>query len=209
MKVLNIMAEPGAGKSASSSGVYNQLAVNGFNVEIVNEVAKAFAWESPKNENGESVLHPIFSKNQQIYFLGAQNRGLERVRDYVEIAVLECPLVLTAIYAPENYFKNFIPLVLEQYQDYENINILLRRNHYYNPNGRNQNETQSKQVRERLLNFLDSNNIEYVEMFTHDELDREIARYVQEVHFPEKKLKSYIYNSSTPNLDRLRKEGKI
>lgn len=203
------MAEPGAGKSASSSGAYSQLSVNGFNVDLVNEVAKAFAWESPKNENGDPLLHPVFSKNQQIYLLGAQNRGLERVRDYVEIAVLECPLVLTAIYVPDNYFKSFVPLVLEQYRDYENINILLKRNHQYNPAGRNQNEDQSRKVRDKLVNFLHSNDIEYVEMETHDEIDREITRYIQEVHFPEKKLKSYIYNSPTPNLDRLRKEGKL
>lgn len=209
MKVLNIMAEPGAGKSASSSGAYSQLSVNGFNAELVSEVAKAFAWESPKDENGKPILHPIFSKNQQIYFLGEQNRGLERIRDYVEIAVLECPLVLTAIYCPENYFKSFQPLVLEQFHDYDNINILLTRKHNYSPNGRNQNEAQSFAVRQRLLNFLHENNIEYVEMFTHDEIDREITRYVQEVYYPEHKLKSYIYNSSTPNLDRLRQEGKL
>lgn len=205
MKVLNIMAEPGAGKSASSSGAYNQLAVNGFNVELVSEVAKGFAWESQEDENGKKILHPVFTKNQQIYFLGAQNRGLECVEDHVEIAVLECPLLLTAIYAPPNYFKSFEPLVLEQYNDYDNINILLKRTHNYNTAGRNQDEKQSQEVRERLMRFLDKHKIDYFEMETHDEIDREILRYVQETYYPERKLKSYVYNSPTPNLDKLRK----
>lgn len=192
MKILNLLAEPGAGKSVSAAGIFYQFSINGFKAEVVPEVAKGFAWETPKDESGNALVHPIFG--QQIYLLGEQNRMLERVIGKREIAIMECPLIMTAIYKPEPYFKNFTPLVLEQFNSYDNINIVLERGHNFDPDGRVHNENESKDIKSKLINFLLENHIPYVKFNTHDNIDKQIVKYVVKNYFKDRKLKSYYDN---------------
>jgi nicotinamide riboside kinase len=188
MIVLNLMAEPGAGKSVTAAGAFYQFSINNFKAEVIPEVAKGYAWETPKDIHGKALTHPIFG--QQIFLLGEQNRMLERVIGQREIAIMECPLIMTAIYSPDDYFPSFIPLVLEQFNFYKNVNIVLERGHDFDPQGRIHDEGQSKEVKTKLINFLDNNNIPYVKMKTHDDIDKQIVKYVRDKYFPNKLLKS-------------------
>ena len=188
MIVLNLMAEPSAGKSVTAAGAFYQFSINNFRAEVIPEVAKGYAWETPRDENGKALTHPIFG--QQIFLLGEQNRMLERVIGQREIAIMECPLIMTAIYSLDDYFPSFIPLVLEQFNAYKNLNIVLERGHDFDPQGRVHDEGQSKEVKTKLINFLDTNNISYVKMKTHDDIDKQIVKYVRDKHFPNKLLKS-------------------
>ena len=172
MLVINLMGEPSVGKSLNSAGLFYKLGVEGIRAEIVPEVAKGFAWETPKNEEGQALLHPIFG--QQIYLLGEQNRGLERLKGQRDVAIMECPLILTAIYAPPNYLPSFEKLVLEQFNQYKNFNILLERNHGFDKDGRVHDENQAQEVRGKLTDFLHKHNIDYIKMKTHKELNEEI-----------------------------------
>lgn len=188
MLVVNILGEPGAGKSATAAGVYYEFSVNGFQAEVVTEVAKAFAWETPKDKEGNALLHPIFS--QQIFFLGEQHRGLARLIGQRDIAIMECPLIMGAIYTKEDYFEHFEPLVLEQFHVYNNLNIVLERNHKFDPQGRVHNEEQSAQVKSKLLAFLDKHHLPYIVMKTHPDINKEIVRYIRDNYFPDRKLRS-------------------
>lgn len=190
MIVLNLMAEPGAGKSVAAAGVFYQFSINNFKSEIITEVAKGYAWETPKDEHGKSLTHPIFGQNQQIFLLGEQNRMLERVIGQREIAIMECPLIMTAIYSPKEYFPSFVPLVLEQFNAYQNVNIVLERGHDFDPQGRVHDEPQSKDVKVKLIEFLDKNNIPYIKMKTHDDIDKQVVKYIRDKFFPNKLLKS-------------------
>lgn len=186
MLVVNLLGEPGVGKSVTAAGLFYELSINGFKAEIIPEVAKGYAWETPKDKHGNSYEHPIFS--QQIFLLGEQNRLLERVKGKREIAIMECPLLLGAVYQPENYFKSFESLVLEQFHAYNNFNILLERNHDYDNDGRMQNETESNQVRNKLKSFLEKHNIPYINLRTHEKINQEILLKIRDKFFPEKQL---------------------
>lgn len=186
MLVVNLLGEAGVGKSVTAAGLFYELSINGFKAEIIPEVAKGYAWESPKDADGKSFQHPIFS--QQIFILGEQNRLLERVKGKRDIAIMECPLLLGAVYQPENYFKSFEALVLEQFNVYDNFNILLERSHKYDSAGRIQNEEESGIVRSKLKNFLDKHNIEYTRMRTHEKINTEILLKIRDLFFPGKEL---------------------
>lgn len=176
MLVINLLGEPGVGKSLTASGLFYLLGVNQYRAEIVSEVAKGYAWETPKDKDGNALLHPIFG--QQIFLLGEQNRFLERLNGKRDIAIMECPLIMMAIYEPENYFKNFKSLVLEQFNHYNNVNILLERNHNFDKDGRVHNEDESKEVRKKLIDFLENNQISYKKMTTNPNIHQEIYEYI-------------------------------
>lgn len=191
MLVINLLGEPGVGKSSAAAGVYYELSVNAFKSEVVPEIAKGYAWETPKDNNGKAMEHPIFK--QQIFLLGEQNRVLERVNGKREIAIMECPLLMGAIYKADNYFNNFVPLVLEQFNMYRNVNIVLERSHNFDPEGRVHDEQQSKEVREKLFKFLNEHDIPFVVMKTHDDINKQIVKYIRDNYFPERMLKSDYY----------------
>jgi nicotinamide riboside kinase len=186
MLVVNLLGEPGVGKSVTAAGLFYELSINGFKAEVIQEVAKGYAWETPKDKDGNSFEHPIFS--QQIFILGEQNRLLERVNGKRDIAIMECPLILGAIYQPSDYFKSFEALVLEQFNAYNNFNILLERSHDYDHMGRMQNETQSLEVRNKLKDFLEKHNIPYIKMKTHEKINQEILIKIRDKFFPNQKL---------------------
>lgn len=177
MNVINLMGEPGVGKSVTAAGIYYQMSIEGLKIEIVPEIAKGYAWETPKNKNGESLVHPVFS--QQIFILGEQNRMLERIKGKRDFAIMECPLIMGAIYQPQGYFSHFTPLVLEQFNAYNNINVLLERQHRFDEMGRIHNEEQANQIKKDLILFLDQNKIPYVKFTTHKEIHLEITEYIK------------------------------
>lgn len=187
MLVINLLGEPGVGKSSTSGGVFYEFAVNNFRSEVVNEVAKGYAWETPKDPaTGKALSHPIFG--QQIFLLGEQNRWLERVNNQREIAIMECPLLMTAIYQPDNYLSHFTPLVLQQFKQYNNVNIIIQRNHKFDPEGRVHSEEDSQEVRSKLLDFMNEHNLPYVTVKTSRDINKKIVKYIQQNYFPDRQL---------------------
>lgn len=61
--IINLYGGPGAGKSTSAAFLYYLLKANGFNVELVREYVKDWAWEKR-----------VITNYDQIYFLGKQVR---------------------------------------------------------------------------------------------------------------------------------------
>lgn len=162
MKVINIFGGPGAGKSTTAAGVFHAMKKMRLEVELVTEYAKDMTWEGRKN-----VL------TDQLYVLAKQNRRLERLKAHnVDWVVSDSPLVLGLIYQQPEYFKTFEPFLLEVFNSYDNINILLSRDFEYNPVGRNQTADQAAGIDTVLRDLLDSRGITY-HMFTNDpEVDR-------------------------------------
>lgn len=179
MLVVNLFGEPGVGKSVTAAGLFYDLSVNNYRAEIVSEVVKGYAWETQYDKDGNQIVHPIFS--QQIFILGKQNRWLQRLLDKREIAIMECPLIMTSIYAPENYLPSFESLVIEQMDRYDNYNIVLERNHKFDNQGRIHNEEQSLEIRQKMLDFLDKHHIKYDRFKTHPEVHKEISQKVMQI----------------------------
>jgi nicotinamide riboside kinase len=192
MLVVNLLGEPGAGKSVTSAGLFFELSINGFKAELIHEVAKGYAWETPKDKNGNAMSHPIFE--QQILLLGEQNRLLERVRGKRDIVITDSPLILPILYQPSNYLKGFDDITIEQFNRYNNFNILLERNHTFDGDGRVHDEEQSKTVKNSLKSLLAKHNIPYITLKTHANIHKEIMNIIQKEFCDGTKLKEMYTN---------------
>jgi nicotinamide riboside kinase len=145
LKVINLFGGPGTGKSTTAAYIFHELKCAGKNVELVTEYAKDVVWEQRTN---------LFS--DQVYICAKQNRRMERlVGQGVEIAVTDSPLILGAMYVPEGYYDNFVPLLVEIFKSYTNsLNVLLVRGFEYNPVGRYQTEAEAREIDRRISGLL-------------------------------------------------------
>ena len=161
MQVINIFGGPGAGKSTTAAGVFHAMKKQRLEVELVTEYAKDMTWEGRKN-----IL------TDQLYVLAKQNRRLHRLRGQVDCVISDSPLVLGLIYAQPNYFDTFKPFLMEVFNSYDNINIMLSRDFEYNPNGRNQTADEAEQIDDELRNLLISNRIPFYTVTNDPKVDR-------------------------------------
>lgn len=161
--VINLFGEPGAGKSTAAMDITARLKRKCINAEYVSEFAKDKVYEN----NGEVFKH-------QEYLFGKQSFKMGRVRDKVQVMVVDSPLLLCAVYNNDDTLgEDFNKTVLNVFNSYDNRNYLLTRNHTYENEGRFQNEKESLEVRKQIVNALDNMNITYY-MATSSEIDCEI-----------------------------------
>ncbi len=127
MKVINLFAGPGAGKSTTAAGLFHKMKKMGLSVELVTEYAKEKVYE-----NNMCVMA------DQLYLLAKQNRRLERLRKHVDYVITDSPLLLCAYYG-ELYGKHpgiVVPLARQVFDTYDNVNIFINRTKPYVQNGR-------------------------------------------------------------------------
>lgn len=154
MKVINFFGGPGIGKSTVAAGHFWDLKASGCSAELVTEYAKDVTWEGRQN-----LL------NDQLYLLAKQNRRLARLLDHdIEYAITDSPLLLCAAYTRmgTNSYNSLVPLVLELFNSYDNLNIVLKRNpEFYVQVGRSQTVEQAIQIDDVVIQMLDEFNIPY------------------------------------------------
>lgn len=145
MKVINLYAGPGVGKSIKAAEIFVELKKAGLNSEIVTEYVKDKVWE-------ESFA----MMENQIYLFGKQQHRLWRVSKKCDVVVTDAPL-LHSLYYGKNCSTSFKQLVREEYNKYENINIVLKRIYPYNPIGRTQDESQANEIDKEMLAIVKHN----------------------------------------------------
>lgn len=160
--VINLFGEPSAGKSTAAMDITAKLKRKGINVEYVSEFAKDKVYE----QNSEVFKH-------QEYIFGKQSFKMGRIRDKVQVIVVDSPLINSIIYNQSSYLgDDFEQVVMNTFNSYNNKNFLLIRNHDYEVLGRFQNENEANEVRNQLISELDKFNIHY-EITTSSEKDCE------------------------------------
>lgn len=161
--VINLFGEPGAGKSTAAMDITARLKRKGINAEYVSEFAKDKVYEN----NGEVFKH-------QEYLFGNQSFKMGRVRDKVQVMVVDSPLILCIVYNnDETLGVEFNKTVLNIFNSYANRNYFLTRKHTYEDGGRFQNEEEALEVRKQIVDTLDEMNISY-NFATSSEVDCEI-----------------------------------
>lgn len=154
VKVINLFAGPGAGKSTTRAGLFYLLKSNGYNVEEVTEYAKDCTWDET-----QTLL------TDQLFVLANQNRRLTRLRDKVDVAVSDSPLLLTINYVDPKYLpQTFQALTWELWNTYDNYNYFINRTKKYNPIGRNQTEDEARQIDLSIKNILLNNDVQFTEI---------------------------------------------
>lgn len=160
---INLFGEPGAGKSTAAMDITARLKRKGINAEYVSEFAKDKVYEN----NAEVFKH-------QEYLFGKQSFKMGRVRDKVQVMVVDSPLILCIVYNnDETLGEDFNKTVRNVFDSYTNRNYLLTRKHTYEDEGRFQNEKEALGVRKQIINSLDNLGITY-NLATSSELDCEI-----------------------------------
>ncbi len=153
MKVINIFSGPSGGKSTTSAGLFFQMKIRGYEVELVTEYAKELVYDE---------AHVVLVDRQEVIF-AEQNQRLDRLRGKVDYVINDSPLLLSNIYPiincnPESqkwqdmqHFGNFVRQVFDTY---DNINIFMQRGKKFQDYGRYHDHEQSKLIDQMIKNEL-------------------------------------------------------
>lgn len=159
-KIINLFGGPGIGKSSIASGLTYKLKKKHITCDNPYEFPKLLAWD----ENHSAI-------RDQLYVLANQHRGIVKSYGKVDYIILDSPILLSLTY--RNYYKSneypatlygktFDNLVLETFNQYENINILLERGEgNHNEKERYQSLDESKELDKAIELSMISNNIPY------------------------------------------------
>src|SRR3990167_10353870 len=150
MLVVNFYGGPGAGKSTLAAHTFAELKYDGVLCELVPEYAKGAVWEDNLS---------LFEV--QPYLFGEQYRALKRLEGKVDVAITDGPLLLHFIYTRGNEPRSFLPMVLESYFQFDNLNFLVRRTKPYVQTGRLSDEHEARGLDVAIETFLQDNEIPY------------------------------------------------
>ena len=156
--IVNLFGGAGIGKSTLMARIFSELKVQSYDCEMVTEFAKDLVWEK-RNETFKDELY-IFAK---------QNHRLFRVNGKVDIIVTDRPLLLTNAYNQDD--EELCSLCLKTFNQYNNLNFLLKRQTVYQENGRNQSEKEAIQIDKITQDLLKSNEINYYTVNNNDLAD--------------------------------------
>lgn len=155
-KIINYFGGPGLGKSTDSADLYVQMKRAGYDVELVREVAKKWAWQGRN-------IGPF----DQMAILGTQMEEESSLFGKVEYIITDSPAFLGGVYLHINHNKDFMMDTVKHYYDYceangiEFKNFVLPRNKPYNSKGRFESETWSIHIDHVIKKCLKKYGIQY------------------------------------------------
>jgi hypothetical protein len=160
--VINLYAGPGSGKSTTAAKLFSMMKERSFNVELVQEWVKQWAWEKRK---------PV--QLDQFYLFGKQARREYSLFGQVEYIVTDAPVLLTCYYAqvfgtPEQgtLFRSMLLTYLRMCQEsgHHHKHIFINRTKAYDPRGRFQDEAGARQIDDDLRRYLKESGISAFEV---------------------------------------------
>jgi hypothetical protein len=155
MKVINLFAPPGTGKTATGQILSGLLSVADYKVEYIPEFAK-FA----------TLSQNTAALSDQIYMFAKQENRLNVLKDAdLDFVVMDGPLPIALLFTPPNYYSSYERLVMEVFNSYDNVNYYLRRNPSlkYKTHGRNESESEALNLDAVLRGLLGRNGVTCVE----------------------------------------------
>lgn len=134
-----------------AAALFADLKKRGFNAELVTEYAKDKVWE-----HNDTVF------SNQVYILGKQSYRVSRVAGQVDVIITDSPILLSAIYNPDPEIQNELEaLTVKMFNQYNNLNIVLKRTFPYQKEGRIHSEEQSSEIYYKIIGCLNQNGIGY------------------------------------------------
>jgi len=167
-KVINLFGQPCSGKSTLAAGLFYDMKMRGLNVELVTEWCKEKVYEK--------APYPF---KDQLYTFAKQNKKVRQLIGVVDYIVSDSPIVQGLVYA-ENEPDLFPQMVLQYFNTYDNLNILLKPTHAYHTEGRLQTEEEAHLIGDNIEIMLRKYNIPYIVLPTKQALEN-ILEILKEV----------------------------
>lgn len=160
-KIINLFSGPSVGKSSIASGLFHELKKRNIKVDVPYEFPKILAWD----KNYEAI-------KDQFYVIGNQHRGISRSWGKVDYIIMDSPILLSLIYKgiydetptyPASFYdESFDNFILSLHKKYDNLNIILKRDETnFEEEGRYQNFEESKNIDNRIVQLLNTHQINY------------------------------------------------
>ena len=164
--VVSLFGGPGCGKSTLCADIFAELKWAQIDCEMVLEYAKEMVWGDHLDD-----LH------DQVYLFGKQEHRMRRLNGKVDVIITDSPLLLVLVYNKGTHLLN--DLALETHKKFDNLNIFVKREKEYNPNGRIQTEDEAKSIDIEILKMLSQHNIPYLEVIGEKESTLEITKMIK------------------------------
>lgn len=162
--VINFFGGPGAGKSVAAAATFSHLKKQGVSCELVTEYIKSKIWEGT-----------IDTIPDQLYIVANQHHMLHILQGKVDAAITDSPILLSLIYNNQR-IKNLDKLVKEAFDNYENINIFIKRNGGYEPTGRIHTREEAIEIDKKIIKMLKRLKIPYITLKANEEVVKNIMR---------------------------------
>jgi nicotinamide riboside kinase len=175
-KIINIFGGPCAGKSTVAADLFSVMKRRHLSTELVTEYAKSLVYQGR-----EKIL-----QEEQLYIFAKQLLQQKSIYGQADFVVTDSPILLSAIYCkvdgfvPKNAFQH---LVVETFNAYDNVNILLERNKKfpYDSKGRTQKDVkEAEEVDIKIKNFLIEYNIPFINLVSDEKAAKVICQYIME-----------------------------
>lgn len=145
---INLWGGPGCGKTAVASGIFNYLITKNYNIELVSEYIKTWAYEKKQTKSYDQLY--IFAKQLRTEDLFLRN-GVDHI-------VTDSPIPMQIFYAKKYNFacwKELLNIAKDFDSKTKSINIFLDRTGIqYKTNGRFENESEAREADREIYNFL-------------------------------------------------------
>lgn len=154
--IINLFGGPGSGKSTLAADLFSEMKKNKYEVEMVREWVKLWAWEGKKLEYHDQVV--VFG-----------NQVHEETALYGKVAnvITDSPLILSGFYEKINYNTSYLLPAAKYVMDLaaqKNViyrNILVKRNWPYETKGRFQTQDEAEYLDVMMIKFLKDNKLSY------------------------------------------------
>lgn len=150
--VVNFYAGPGAGKSTCALEVTSMLKKHGIIAEYVPEYAKDLVWAERWDE----------LKNQ-VHVTDTQYERLNVLRDKVDIAVTDSPIMLGIVYGGDKITEEYRNKIREYNDSFATFNLFVKRGDDYQQEGRLETFEEAKQKDDEIRQLLKDNKIFFSE----------------------------------------------
>lgn len=133
LKVINLYAGPGAGKSTAAAGLFSLMKSLGYRVELVTERAKDYTYQRDSKSLGNQLL--VFAE---------QDARLRRLVGEVDWVITDSPLPLSLVYRDPAEFGDWFDHAVEgAHYRYDNFDFFIVRAKPYQGYGRGQTESEA------------------------------------------------------------------
>lgn len=155
--VINMLAGPGAGKTACAWEVASELKKQSFVTEYVSEYAKELVWD------GNMALLDG-SRKSQLHLLEVQENRLRRLVGKVDFIVTDSPILLNTLYLTEGTAaekRAYMDAVFQRFSQYNNFCVFVERGRSFEQEGRIHSEQQSRALDRQITELLQHYGIFY------------------------------------------------